>query len=265
VVARGPRAPNLQPMLVRAVPALTDNYIWVLVNPSTRDALVVDPGEAAPALAVLQDLGATPRAVLLTHHHGDHVGGVPDLVRAHRGLEVMASSLDRERLSFVTRGVHDGEELEVIGTKVRCLSVPGHTRGAVAYHLAALGAVFTGDTLFTCGCGRLFEGTPAQMLASLDRLAALPRETQVYCGHEYTEKNVRFALTLEPEHEGLRARLARVQSLRRGGEPTVPAPLELELATNPFLRARDGALQARVGTTDALATFTEVRKRRNGY
>jgi hydroxyacylglutathione hydrolase len=252
-------------MLVRAVPALSDNYVWIVVNPSTRDALVVDPGEAAPVLAALADLGALPRSVLLTHHHGDHVGGVPELTQAYPGLEVIASTVDRERLTHATRGVHDGEVLERIGTSVRCLTVPGHTRGAVAYHLPALGAVFTGDTLFTCGCGRLFEGTPAQMLASLERLAALPPETLIYCGHEYTEKNVRFALTLEPEHEGLRARLARVVSLRQAGEPTVPAPLALELSTNPFLRARDRTLQARLDTTDALATFTEVRQRRNAY
>jgi hydroxyacylglutathione hydrolase len=270
--ARAPRSlaarvarPHLAGVIITPIPVLADNYVWLLAEPSRHAALVVDPGDAAPVVDQLRQQGLTPAAILLTHHHGDHVGGVLGLTRQWPGLEVVASAIDGARIEGVTRLVEDGERLELLGVEVRCLLVPGHTRGAVAYHLPAPGAVFTGDTLFTSGCGRLFEGTPPTMLASLRRLSALPPDTLVYCGHEYSESNLRFATHLLPADAALTRRLAETLARRARGEPTVPERLSVELATNPFLRWDDPALRAAVETDDALATFTEVRRRRDHF
>lgn len=254
---------NAQGQAPEGIPLLADNYAWLLVRGS--DAAVVDPSEAGPVLELLRGRGLTLRTVLATHHHGDHVGGIEELAEAFPGLEVICSEPDRERVPKATRAVRNGDRIEVLGHPVRCLLVPGHTRGALAYHLPTADAVFTGDTLFTGGCGRLFEGTPAQMLQSLERLASLPGSPGVYCGHEYTEKNLAFALSLTPEDRAVAGRLAQVRSERAAGRPTVPAPLALERRTNPFLRCHDPALQAVTGRTDPAEVFADLRRRKDAF
>lgn len=223
---------------IHAVPAFQDNYLWVLARGT--HAAVVDPGDAAAIQRFLDGHGLTLDAILATHHHGDHIGGVPELARrwkcpvygpAHDGVE----GLDR---AFV-----EGDRVTVPGIDVAfdVLDVPGHTAGHIAYVHAAGDepVVFCGDTLFACGCGRLFEGTPAQMSASLAKLAALPGKTRVYCAHEYTMANIRFAEAVEPGNRALAQRKASDGARRARGEATVPSTIGLELATNPFLRCRE--------------------------
>ena len=218
-------------MQVHAVPAFQDNYLWVIAE--GRRAAVVDPGDAAPVQRFLDANGLELAAILATHHHGDHVGGVATLAGrwrcpvfgpAHDGVE----GLDRK--------LREGDRIEVtgVGIELGVLDVPGHTAGHIAY--VGSGAVFCGDTLFACGCGRLFEGTPAQMAQSLAKLAALPRDTRVYCAHEYTMSNIRFAEAVEPHNRALAARKVRDAARRERGEPTVPSTIGEELDTNPFLR-----------------------------
>jgi hydroxyacylglutathione hydrolase len=220
---------------VRIIPCLKDNYAYLLRPPGSELAVVVDPGEAAPVLAELQRLGVKLGAILATHHHLDHVGGNADLVEKFPGIPVYASAHDRGRIPAQTAFVADGDEIDVLGLKFRCLLVPGHTLGALAYY--GEGAVFTGDTLFVAGCGRLFEGTPAMMHESLNvRLAALPDDTRVYCGHEYTASNLRFAAHVEPGNAAVRAKAERVAAQRARNEPTVPSTIAEERATNPFMR-----------------------------
>jgi hydroxyacylglutathione hydrolase len=250
-------------MRVIAVPCLSDNYAY-LVTGDERGALVVDPSEAEPVRAALSREGLTLVAVLATHHHWDHVGGVEALVASAPGLPVVAHESERARIPQLTRGVSGGETFELGGLGLSALHVPGHTLGAVTF--VCEGHAFTGDTLFCGGCGRIFEGTPAMMHASLEALARLPPETRVYPGHEYTLANLRFAAHVEPESEAVRARLARVVAARERGEPTVGASLTEELETNPFLRARSSAaLAARYGTHDALEIFTATRREKDGY
>ncbi len=218
------------------IPAFADNYIW-LVRDGAR-AAVVDPGEARPVLEYLDRERLTLAAILATHHHHDHVGGIEALVARHPA-PVFGPA--RESIPCRTHALAEGDVAAVPGMPVslRVLDIPGHTAGHIAYFGAIGGApsVFCGDTLFAAGCGRLFEGTPAQMWVSLSALAALPGDTRVYCGHEYTLANLRFALAVEPGNIAARDRQAQAQALRARGEPTLPSTIAQEHATNPFLRA----------------------------
>ena len=217
------------------IPAFKDNYIWLLTR--GKRAFVVDPGDAAPVQARLEADGLMLEGILITHHHADHQGGVAELkTRWH--AEVYAPA--NESITGCTRPLSGGESIDVLGQKVMVMAVPGHTLGHLAYY--APGALFCGDTLFGAGCGRLFEGTPAQMSDSLDRIAALPDETLIYCAHEYTEMNLRFALAVEPNSPALQARVARVAALRAAGLPSVPSTLGEEKATNPFLRCQESVV-----------------------
>lgn len=216
---------------ILALPAFDDNYIWVLRNADT--AVVVDPGDDAPVLDYLAKTRTRLCAVLVTHHHGDHVGGVADIVARHPA-PVYGPAL--EAIAGVDRPVGNGDRVALaeLGIEFEVLAVPGHTRGHVAYYRR--GMLFCGDTLFGAGCGRLFEGTPDTMFASLSRLAALPDDTQVYCAHEYTLSNLNFAAAVEPGNAAVRHRIETTAKLREEGWPSVPSRLSIELATNPFLR-----------------------------
>ena len=229
------RSPPLQ-----ALPAFADNYIWVLRDGAGR-ALVVDPGDAQPVLDAV-GAGPPPHAVLLTHHHHDHIGGVAALRARWPGLPVFAPQDDR--IDAGASVVEDGQVFDAGPWRFRVLAVPGHTRSHVAYH--GEGLLFCGDTLFSLGCGRLFEGTPAQMLASLRRLAALPGDTRVCCGHEYTLANAAFARAVDPLNPHLRQRADEARTARAEGRPTVPVSMASERACNPFLRSEAPAVRAAI-------------------
>lgn len=220
-------------MKVEAVPQLMDNYAYLVVDENTRQAAVVDCAEAEPVLAAAKRAGATLVALLPTHHHFDHVGGHSDLLAARPGLTVYGTD---DRIPGLTDVVRDGDHIAIGATTATVIFIPAHTTGHLAYYFPAEHAVFTGDTLFAGGCGRLFEGDAAMMMASLGKLCALPDDTRVYFGHEYTEKNLRFALTLEPDNAALRAKLAWTVERGRHHEPTTPTTIGEEKATNPFLR-----------------------------
>ncbi|HTN48439.1 MAG TPA: hydroxyacylglutathione hydrolase [Burkholderiaceae bacterium] len=228
-------------MSITPLPAFSDNYFWLLSR--AGHAVVVDPGDAAPVLLALRDRQLRLDAILVTHHHGDHVGGVEKL-RADTGARVFGPR--RERIAGVDVDLAEGDSVTVLDTDFIVIEVPGHTSGHIAYFTASLAppALFCGDTLFGCGCGRLFEGTPAQMLASLDRLAALPANTRVYCAHEYTLANIRFALVVDPANPELQRRQHDAAALRDFGEPTLPSTIGLELRTNPFMRSDSDAVRA---------------------
>jgi hydroxyacylglutathione hydrolase len=218
-------------MRVVVVPCLKDNFAYLVVD-GTR-AAVVDPGEAAPVEAALAREKLTLAAIWLTHHHWDHVGGVKELVAAHPGIEVVAHSNDRERSPCVTRTVDEGDTVTLGALTAHIIFNPGHTLGAISYHVA--GAVFTGDTLFGGGCGRVFEGNPEMMHASLQKLAALPETTQVYFGHEYTHGNLAFAKAVDPGNAAVAARAAKLPT------PSTPSTIADERASNVFVRAADAA------------------------
>ena len=247
------------------LPAFDDNYIWLLRDASGR-ALVVDPGDATPVLAALGD-GPPPHAILLTHHHGDHIGGVDELLARWPDMPVFAPR--DERIGTASQRVADGEEVAVGPWRFRVLAVPGHTRSHVAYY--GEGLLFCGDTLFSLGCGRMFEGTAAQMHASLARLAALPGDTRVCCAHEYTQANAAFALAMEPDNPALRTRAAEIDALRAAHRPTLPARLDEERACNPFLRCTEPAVRAAAQRhagqplADAAEVFGALRAWKDGF
>ena len=255
-------------MQVFAVPAFSDNYLWVLAN--GRSAAVVDPGDAAPIEAFLDAHGLSLTAILATHHHGDHVGGLTALADRWR---VPAFGPAHEAIAGLTRTLVEGDRVEVPGLAAtfEVLDVPGHTAGHIAYvhRDAAQPRVFCGDTLFACGCGRLFEGTAAQMADSLGKLKRLPGETLAYCAHEYTLSNIRFAEAVEPGNAALHARKAVEAARRARGEPTVPMRMSDELATNPFLRCEVPEVVAsasrRAGhpLTDPVEVFATLRAWKN--
>ena len=227
-------------MHVNLIPLLRDNYAAVLHD--GQRAVVVDPAEAPAVVAWLEARGLELQAVLQTHHHSDHIGGTPELLRRWPGAEVMAAAADRQRIPFQTHGLEDGDQRQVLGRPLEVLAVPGHTRAHLAFYLPPHGPdpgeLFCGDTLFIAGCGRLFERTAEQMHRSLQRLAALPADTRVWCAHEYTESNLRWAAALAPQQEAIQQRLVQVQTLRQRQEPSLPSSLALEQATNLFLQAR---------------------------
>ncbi len=240
---------------VEAIPALESNYIWMVHD--GQHALLVDPGCATAAWAALNAHQLSLVGILLTHHHHDHVGGVSDLLAKH---SVPVWGPDDARISPITHTVSEGDSVSIPALELtfQVLETPGHTRSHVVYYNDSF--IFAGDTLFSMGCGRLFEGTPAQMLASLDKVAQLNPEAQVCCGHEYTQANGQFALLVDPHNEALKQRMETVNQHRANGEPTLPVPLATELETNPFLRTRDPSIimAARAHDPDTTNTATEV-------
>lgn len=248
---------------ITPIPAFHDNYIWMILHPVARQAVIVDPGDAKPVINILKKQQLQLAAIFITHHHWDHTHGIMELsqfqqVPIYGPLNEPVSPCDYPLAQ------DDHINLQSLEFSFRVLDIPGHTQGHIAY--VGLGGVFCGDTLFTGGCGRLFEGSAEQLHQSLCQLAALPPETLVYCGHEYTEKNLQFACEVEPENPALLKRLAEVQQLRSQNKPTVPAPLAEELETNPFLRCHlptvQIAVEAQCGhkLSTPVEVFAELRK-----
>ena len=248
------------------IPAFSDNYIWLLRDGNV--AAVVDPGDAAPVIAYLEREGLKLSAILATHHHGDHVGGIRALLA--RG-QVPVFGPASEEIPGRTQALAEGDAIVVPGLdlKLSVLDIPAHTAGHIAF--VGNGLLFSGDTLFAAGCGRLFEGTPTQMVSSLDKLAALPGATAVYCGHEYTMSNLRFALAVEPGRAALLQRQAREQAKRDRGVPTLPSTMNDELSTNPFLRTGEASVRAAVeqhagrALRDRVGVFAELRAWKNSF
>lgn len=218
------------------IPALSDNYIWLVHDAASGETMVVDPSEAAPVLAVAERRGWTIGQIWNTHWHPDHTGGNAEIKAAH-GAIVTGPAAEARRIPTLDVTVAEGDTVKLGRHVATVLETPGHTAGHIVFHLGDDALVFTGDTLFAMGCGRLFEGDAAQMFANMQRLAMLPPETIVYCAHEYTAANARYAVTVEPDNTATAARLVEVTRQRAAGEPTVPTTIAAELATNPFLRA----------------------------
>jgi hydroxyacylglutathione hydrolase len=252
-------------LVIRQIPVLRDNYVYLLHDEASGATGVVDPSVAEPVLAQLAETGWRLTHILNTHHHADDAGGNLEIKRA-TGAIVVGPRADRDRIPGIDVAVADGERYALGSETAEVFDVPGHTRGHIAYWFKDARALFCGDTLFLMGCGRLFEGTPEQMWHSLGKLRRLPGETRVYCGHEYTQANARFALTVDPENAALVARARRVDALRAEGESTVPGTMADELATNPFLRADQPALQEAAGAPgDPVATFAAIRRRKDVF
>lgn len=254
------------PLDLITLPCLADNYAFLLKDRASPAMALVDAPEAAPVLAALAERGGRLEEIWLTHHHADHIQGVAELVAA-TGARVTGAAADAHRLPPLDRAVRPGETFGFAGETVEILDAPGHTRGHIAYSVPGAGLVFTGDSLMAGGCGRLFEGTPAEMWGTLTRLVALAPETLVCSGHEYTASNLGFAATLEPANPALIFRIEAVAEARRMGRPTVPSRLSDELSTNPFLRADLASLRAAVGMPDAPAAevFAEIRRRKDRF
>ena len=255
-------------MRVVTVPCLKDNYAYLVIAAS-GDAAIVDASEAGPVREALRREGSTPRAIWSTHHHWDHVGGNEELAKEF-GIDVSGHASDAGRLPGLTRPVQAGDVVRVGDIAATCVHIPGHTLGAVGYFVDAGSrrVVFTGDTLFAAGCGRLFEGTPAQMHAAFALLAELPADTEVFCGHEYTENNLRFAAHLEPSNGDVTRARERAAKLRAAGQPTIGTTLDEERRTNPFLRVRSPELRATLelaADADDVTAFAAIRSAKDGF
>jgi hydroxyacylglutathione hydrolase len=248
-------------MRIVAVPCLKDNFAYLVIDEATRQAAIVDPGEAAPVEAALIAEQVTLVAIWATHHHHDHVGGIAALVAAHPGIDVLIGERDAAKVAAATHRLADGAPFTLAGSTGHVIHNPAHTLGAITFVIE--GAAFTGDTLFGGGCGRLFEGDAAMMHASLSRLAALPPETRVYFGHEYTASNLRFAAAVEPDNAAIQQRAAAIPT------PSTPSTLALERATNPFLRVTEPAViaaaRARGAAGDPVSVFGAIRAWKDNF
>ncbi len=247
-------------LTVLQLPVLNDNYIYLLHDPVSAETAVVDPAVAQPVLDILEQKGWRLTYILNTHHHSDHVGGNSEL-KQKTGCIVIAALSDQPRIPGFDRGVVDGDVITLGRHSAKVISTPGHTSGHIVYHFADDNLLFCGDTLFVMGCGRLFEGTAEQMWQSLQKLKALPESTQLYCAHEYSQANGRFALTVEPDNRQLQQRMEMINQLRAQHLPTVPSTIEQELATNPFFREDSSALQKTIHKINnrPVDVFTEIR------
>jgi len=252
------------PLDIVTVPCLSDNYAYLVNGPD--GVAIIDAPEAGPIIAALDARGWTPGVILITHHHHDHVGGIDDL-KARYGCKVMGPEAEKDKLPPLDMALPNGMKGGSGAGEMEVIAVPGHTLGHVAYYYPRAGAVFTADSLMACGCGRLFEGTPDMMWDSLSRLMALPPETMVYSGHDYTAGNVKFALTIEPDNPQLISRLSQTVADSAAGLPTAQASLSLELATNPFLRAADPGVKSALNMPDATdaEVFAEIRARKDRF
>lgn len=246
------------------LPCLADNYCVLLHAPSTGETTAIDAPHADTIKAALAARGWRLSDILVTHHHNDHTGGCQAL-KDHYGCTITGPQSELERIASLSRAVSESTALTFDGQPVRVLETPGHTLGHVCYYFPALGIAFTGDTLFALGCGRLFEGDAASMLASLQKITALPDDTQIYCGHEYTLSNARFALSVEPENQALAKRFKEIEAMRAAGQPTLPTTIALEKATNPFLRTHSPNIRARLGLAGApdWQVFARLRELKN--
>ena len=252
------------PLDLVTIPCLADNYAFLLHNARTNETLLVDAPDAPPIQAALDARGWTLTDVLLTHHHGDHIDGLGPLRGSAR---VIGAAADAHRLPPLDLAVGDGDTVTICGEAAQVFDVSGHTMGHIALHFAKSGVLFTADSLMALGCGRLFEGTPVQMWQSMLKLRSLPDETRACSGHEYTQTNARFALTIEPDNSDLISRIEEVSRARAANHSTVPSNLGIEKRTNPFLRADVPALQTAFGMTNSDPTdvFTQIRKKRDNF
>lgn len=251
---------------VRQIPTRKDNYVYLLRESAQGKVAAVDPSDAEPVIAALDEAGWTLTHILNTHHHGDHTGGNLALKEKY-GCTIVGPRADRDRIAGIDVEVGDGDTYMLGGAEARVYDTPGHTRGHISYWFPESRALFCGDTLFALGCGRLFEGTAAQMWASLSKFRHMPDDTLVYCAHEYTQANAHFAVTIETDNEALMARAKEIDALRAAGKRTVPSTLGEERATNPFLRADRPGVARAVGLdeNDPVAVFAEVRSRKDRF
>ena len=250
---------------VYCLPALSDNYIFVLVDWTTRSVAVVDAGEPFPVLEFLRSHNLKLSMILNTHFDGDHVGANRDLLREFPGIPVYGSAIDRGKIPGQTLFLNEGDRVRVGSAVGEILAVPGHRLGHIAYYFPETADLFCGDVLFSAGSGRIKDGTPAMMQQSLAKLRRLPPDTKVWCAHEYTLENLKFALTIEPENLALKTRMQEVTALRSQNQPTIPSTLGFEALTNPFLRWDVASIRSRLGTSSDVETYSEIRSRKNQF
>ncbi|MCL2930918.1 MAG: hydroxyacylglutathione hydrolase [Trichodesmium sp. MAG_R03] len=257
-------------MEILRLPVLSDNYIFLLHDPNQKIGAVVDPAEVRPVLEKLEFLGAELVTIFNTHHHPDHVGANRQLIQKFPQLKVYGGVEDRGRIPGQQVFLREGDRVQFADRVAEVLFVPGHTSGHIAYYfpsvaLGEIGELFCGDTLFAGGCGHLFEGTPAQMVESLSKLRNLPNNTRVWCAHEYTLKNLQFAMTVDKDNADLQSRFAEVKAARSRNEATVPSMIGVEKRTNPFLRWEQPALQLAVQSQDPVETFARLRRKKDQF
>jgi len=253
-------------MIVKPIPALEDNYMYLLGDEKTRLCFAVDPVEPAKLVSVAAEENLKISGVLTTHHHWDHAGGNVELLKLVPGIEVYGGD---DRVGALTKQVGHGNELTLGSLKIKCLFTPCHTSGHICYYVTGDSGdpvVFTGDTLFIAGCGRFFEGTAEQMYKALvEVLGTLPHNTRVYCGHEYTVNNLKFALQVEPENQAAKEKLAWAQHKQQSKEPTIPSTIGEEFTFNPFIRVREATVQKHAGSSDVIETMAKIRKEKDNF
>jgi len=259
-------------MKIKQIPVLSDNYSYLIIDEANNVAGVVDPAEPAKVIKALEEFPKlTLTHLLTTHHHTDHSGGNVEMKKLFPDLEVIGSDFDRLRIPAITKGVNDNDTFTIGDIHISVLFAPCHTRGHMLYlakhekDTNSKLALFTGDTIFVAGCGRFFEGDAIQMLTNMDRIAALPKDTEIYCGHEYTVKNLQFAKTIEPQNTAILKKLEWATDQRTNNLSTIPSTVAQELATNPFMRTREPAVQSVVGDSDAVKVMAELRNRKDKF